>query len=213
MVKVALPPKADELPPAGLPPKKNRFKNWRSAASTLAVLLLAPLMALFIAAFVIQSYQVDGQSMEDTLQHNDRLIVDKWPRTLARVTNNDYVPKRGDIIIFNQPGLGTADNPKQLIKRVIGLPGERVVVNSGKVTVYNSMHPKGYNPDTFGTYQLGSTDTSGSIDVELTDEEIFVLGDNRSNSEDSRHLGPVELDQIIGKLAFRVVPLSKAQRF
>src|SRR5581483_2094428 len=68
--------------------------RWRSILSTAALFILAPLTALAIAAFVVQSYQVDGQSMEPTLQNNDRLIVDKVPRTWARITHHGYVPSR-----------------------------------------------------------------------------------------------------------------------
>src|SRR5579862_2637110 len=105
---------------------------WRGIASTIGLLLSAFLIAILLNTFVIQSYQVDGESMEPTLQNNDRLIVDKIPRTISRIDGHQYVPKRGDIIIFNQSGLPGFIGQKQLIKRVIGLPGERVVVTGGK---------------------------------------------------------------------------------
>src|SRR4051794_5891041 len=76
--------------------------GWRSVGSTLLLLLLAPIIAFSIAAFVVQSYQVDGESMETNLQDNDRLIVNKIPRTFAKLTHHNYLPKRGDIIVFNQ---------------------------------------------------------------------------------------------------------------
>jgi signal peptidase I len=179
----------------------------------LILFLLAPAIALFIAAFVVQSYQVDGQSMEPTLQDNDRLIVNKWPRSWARVTKNDYLPNRSDVIIFNQSAGDFGSGSKQLIKRVIGLPGERVVVADGKITIYNDEHPDGFNPDATGSYKLSTPVTAGSRDVTLQPDEIFVCGDNRANSEDSRVFGPVHASQIVGKLAFRIVPLDKAQQF
>ncbi len=196
------------------PPKHQRFEGWSSVLSTAALLLLAPLIAVCIAAFVVQSYQVDGQSMEKTLQNNDRLIVDKWPRTWARLTHHQYTPNRGNIIIFNQSGLDFAGNQsKQLIKRVIGLPGERVVVKDGKVKVYNKQFPGGFNPDKSGLYTIDATYTPSSADVNLQAGEIYVLGDNRTNSEDSRYFGPVKLDQVVGKLSVRVMPLNKIDRF
>lgn len=202
-----------DLPPAPL--NKKRFSGrWPSIISTLSLLLLAPLIAISIAAFVVQSYQVDGQSMETTLQNDDRLIVDKWPRTWSRITGHVYVPKRGHIIIFNQSGIGFAGSgTKQLIKRVVGLPGERVVISDGSITIYNGEHPEGFNPDKAGIYQISASVTPGNVDVTLKDNEIFVCGDNRANSEDSRYFGPVNVKQIVGKLSFRVIPLNKAQHF
>lgn len=202
------------VPPAPPSRRRNRFGGWRSIISTLFLFLVAPAIALFIAAFVVQSYQVDGQSMEPTLQDNDRLIVDKWQRSWARITKHDYIPKRGDIIIFNQGGLDFAGGAsKQLIKRVIGLPGERVVVKDGKITVYSKENPEGFNPDASGGYSLSTGVTLGTSDVALAADEVFVCGDNRANSEDSRYFGPIQASQIVGKLAFRIVPLDKAQRF
>lgn len=198
------------------PPRRrvSRFGRFRSIASTFLLFLLAPLIALFIAAFVVQSYQVEGQSMQPTLQDNDRLIVDKWHRSWARITKHNYIPHRGDIIIFNQSGIGYAGAAsKQLIKRVIGLPGERVVVKDGKVTVYNSQFQNGFNPDALGLYLPSTPITAGNVDIRLLDDEIFVLGDNRANSEDSRYFGPVNVEQIVGKLVLRIVPLDKAKRF
>lgn len=200
----------DSSPP---PRKKKHFENWRSIVSTGLLFLLAPLIAIFIAAFIVQSYQVDGQSMETTLQNDDRLIVEKWPRTWARITGHAYVPGRGDIIIFNQSGLDPSGANKQLIKRVIGLPGERVVVKDNAITIYNQEHPGGFNPDKAGAYTIAAPLTPGDVDLTLKSGEIFVSGDNRTNSEDSRYFGPVNTNQIVGKLAFRIVPLNKAQRF
>jgi len=195
-------------------PPKRRQKNWKDIASTVGLFLLAPVVALSLAAFVIQSYQVDGQSMETTLQNNDRLIVDKVPRTWARITGHSYIPKRGDIIIFNQSGVSFAGQAsKQLIKRVIGLPGERVVVSDGRLTVYNAQNPSGFNPDGVGKYKLASAVTPGNVDITLKSNELFVSGDNRANSEDSRYFGPINASQVVGKLSFRILPLSKAQHF
>ncbi|HSX18339.1 MAG TPA: signal peptidase I [Candidatus Saccharimonadales bacterium] len=210
---VQTPPEYNSPPPP--PPRRiQRFEGWPSIFSTLTLFLLAPVIALSIAAFVVQSYQVDGQSMETTLQNNDRLIVDKWPRSWARLTGHEYVPKRGNIIIFNQTGLDFAGGgSKQLIKRVVGLPGERIVVSGGNITIFNREHPDGFDPDKSGIYHISATVTPGEVDQTLKAGEIFVCGDNRTNSEDSRYFGPVKLNQIVGKLSFRIIPLGKAQRF
>lgn len=152
--------------------------------------------------------------METTLQNNDRLIVNKIPRTLARLGGHTYIPHRGDIIIFNQDSLNFGpSSEKQLIKRVIGLPGEQVMVKNGQVSVYNKDYPDGFDPDKSGLYRITSTSTPGNTDITLRSDEVFVCGDNRTNSEDSRYFGPVKAEKIVGKLAVRVIPLSKAQRF
>jgi len=200
------------MPPQ--PPKKRR-EGWRSVLSTVLLLILAPLIALAVTAFAFQSYQVEGASMETTLSNNDRLIVNKLPRTWARVTNGQYTPQRGDIIIFNHSGLfdGSGNPQKQLIKRVVGLPGERVIVKDGKVTVINNEHPDGFNPDMSGEYSISVANTPGDVDSLVEKGEVFVAGDNRSNSEDSRYFGPVSSDDIVGKLSARIAPFNKIQKF
>lgn len=209
------PPQAPATPPAPLrpirprPPKKPRREGWRSVVSTIAILLIAPLFALFLITFVFQSYLVDGPSMETTLQDRDRLIVWKVSRTWANITGNDYIPKRGDVVVFNEPKL----NDKQLIKRVIALPGERVVVDEGILTVYNDEHPDGFQPDKTLPYGEAINDTPGDVDVTVPKGHLFVAGDNRSNSLDSRDLGPIPADHIVGKLIARFLPLGEAKRF
>lgn len=186
----------------------------RSIISTLAVLLIAPLVALFLTAFVFQSYQVDGQSMETTLQHNDRLLVWKVPKTWSRITGNPYIPKRGDVIVFVDRELGSFGQPgKQLIKRVIALPGERVVIRDGHVTVYNKEHPDGFDPDKTLPYGEVIKDTTNSVDQTVPEGQVFVLGDNRDNSLDSRVFGPVDANDIVGKLFVRVWPVNNFKNF
>lgn len=185
----------------------------RSVLSTIFLFLLAPLIAFLISMFVIQSYQVEGRSMESTLQDQDRLIVNKSPRTWSRLTGHSYIPHRGDIIIFNQGEVTAGSKPKQLIKRVIGIPGERVVIEGGKVTVYNQQNPSGFNPDTSGIYEIQARHTPGDVDLVVGEAEVFVCGDNRTNSEDSRYFGPIRAEQIVGKLSLRVLPLNKARNF
>lgn len=190
----------------------------KSTLSTIAILLSAPLIAILLTAFVFQSYQVDGPSMQNTLQHNDRLIVWKMQRTWSRLTHNQYVPNRGDVIIFTQSGLsayGDSVNSKQLVKRVIGLPGDHVVVKNGKITVYNAEHPNGFQPDATLPYGEDGAipETADNVDVTLAENELFVCGDNRSNSLDSRIFGPIKTDQVIGKLVVRVLPLSEIKVF
>jgi len=187
----------------------------RSIASAVMMMVGALFIAFSIAAFVIQSYPVDGESMETTLQNNDRLLVNKIPRTIARITHHAYVPHRGDIIVFNQSGLydNSGNAEKQLIKRVIGLPGDRVVVKNGQITIYNKDDPAGINPDEAGTYHISTSSTNGNVDLVLDKDQLFVCGDNRLHSEDSRFFGPIQANSIVGKLVLRIVPLDKAQTF
>lgn len=183
--------------------------------STIGILVTALLVALFIITFVFRSYQVDGPSMQSTLQNADKLIIWKVPRTWARITHHDYIPKRGDIIVFTQSGLSEfgQNDTKQLIKRVIGLPGDRVVVKDGYLTIYNAAHPGGFQPDKTLAYGTDIPTTSGDIDVTLKAGQLFACGDNRPNSLDSRAFGPIDANQVIGQLILRVFPINKAMPF
>jgi signal peptidase I len=78
----------------------NQPSGWKELLSTIAILLTSLAVAIFIIVFVFRSYQVDGPSMENTLHNGDKLIIWKVPRTLARITGHDYIPKRGDIVVF-----------------------------------------------------------------------------------------------------------------
>lgn len=201
--------------PASSSHKKPFKEGWRGALSTIAILILAPVVAVLLTTFVFQSYEVDGPSMEDTLQDRDRLIVWKVPRTISRISGNDYIPPRGEVIIFNKENSSEfgATNNRQLIKRVIALPGERVVVRDGQFTVYTDEHPDGFNPDANGDSGSNAQFTQGTIDIVVPEGEVFVAGDNRANSLDSRAFGTVPADDIVGNLALRIFPFNKAKTF
>lgn len=186
----------------------------RDILQTVSVLFVSVLVAIGLITFVFQSYEVDGPSMENTLQNNDRLIVWKLPRTWARVTGHEYVPKRGDVVVFVERGLGAYGQPgeRQLIKRVIGLPGERVEVKDGVVTVFNGTNPNGFQPDKTVGYS-GIPRTEGYANINVGKDQIYVMGDNRPESLDSRVFGPVSLNDVVGKLAVRVLPIGDFERF
>jgi signal peptidase I len=193
--------------PAVPPHKKIQRKHvLKEILSTAGILLLAPLAAIVFTAFVFQFYRVDGPSMEQTLQNNDRLIVYKLPKSFAKLTGNDYVPQRDEIVVFNKQE--DAGESRQLIKRVVGVPGDRIVVKDNTVTLYNTEHPDGYDPDAGTEHQEGTIPTSGDVDVTIGEGEVFVMGDNRSNSLDSRVFGPIKSEDIIGKLVMRVFPFK-----
>ena len=204
-------------PPMPAPPPKSKREGIKSVITTVLILLAAPIIALFLTSFIFQSYEVDGPSMETTLQNHDRLIVLKTARTWARITGHDYIPHRGDIVIFIKRGLLDAGQgrDKQLIKRVIGLPGDHVVVSDGVLTIYNKQHPEGFQPDKTLPYGNVITTTPGDVDLTVAPGEIFVCGDNRPNSLDSRSevVGPVPAKDIVGKLAVRILPFSNAKKF
>lgn len=195
---------------------RRKRESWSSMTSTIAVLLIAPLVALFLTSFVFQSYQVDGPSMQTTLYNNDRLLVWKLPKTWARLTGGAYIPNRGDVVIFVEKGLADFNGSmggKQLIKRVIALPGERVVVKDGTVTVYNQQHPNGFSPDQSLPYGTVIKETGINVDTVVPEKAVYVMGDNRAESMDSRTFGPVEVNDIVGKLVLRVWPINQAKVF
>ena len=207
-------------PPAQLsephvsPPSKR--ENLREIVSTIGVLVAALAVAFSLIAWVFQSYQVEGPSMMNTLQNSDRLIVWKVPRTVAKLTRSDYIPRRGQIIIFVEGGLSQfgQEDEKQLIKRVIALPGERVVLQNGVLKVFNKENPDGFQPDKLGSYKIiNEQNDVHNIDITLAENQVFVCGDNRPDSLDSRTFGPINADQIVGKLAIRLLPVSEIQKF
>lgn len=192
---------------------QNRLNKARKIVSTVSLFLAAPLFALILIIFVIQSYEVDGPSMMNTLQDNDLLIVNKMPKTWSRITGNKYIPERGEIVIFTKnEGFGS----RQLVKRVIALPGEQVSVKDGVVTVFNTQNPNGFNPDDNPEYSdTAKIDyTQGTINLlKVPENYVFVMGDNRDNSLDSRNFGPINVDEIVGNLGLRLFPLNEAKRF
>jgi len=158
---------------------------------TVETVLTALVIALLIRSFLIQLYVVDGQSMVPTLQHMDRLLVNKIVYRLRE-------PKPGEIIVLEDP----ANPRRQLIKRVIAVGGETVQIRN-RVTFVNGkpLHEEYTNP----------------VSVHFKDMEpytvpegyVYVMGDNRGGSMDSRHLGPIELSKIEGKAFFMFWPPAR----
>jgi len=166
---------------------------------------------LLINTFVFRSYHVVGPSMETTLYTGDRLIVDRLAVTWQQLFNKSYLPERGQVIVFTNPNYSEGVQDRYLVKRVIGLPGERVVLKDGQFTVYNDENPNGFNPDDDNNGEPGSP-TTGEVDTTVPANEIFVSGDHRTGSFsfDSRNgLGTVPLYDVIGPASFRIFPLDK----
>lgn len=178
------------------------------------VIAAAVVVALVIRTFVAQAFYIPSESMEPLLQRNDRVVVDKLTYDFDDIS-------RGDVIVFTKPASAPGSDIADLIKRVVGLPGDSVVVDGGVVYINGSLLEEPYLPEgTFtgqgsGTPQPGSTGVAPRCGVAdpcvVPDGYVFVMGDNRSNSKDSRwtDLGYVGSDQLVGRAFVRVWPLDR----
>jgi signal peptidase I len=162
------------------------------------IAILALVIILITRHFLILPFIVKGASMEPNFHDNEYLIVDE-------VTYRLRAPERGEIIVFHPP----KNESQYYIKRIIGLPGERVEVQDGKVTIYNDQYPSGV---TLGEEYLTET-TTGRDSVTLGSNQYYVMGDNRDASLDSRSFGPVPKESIVGRVWIRGLPLEKAGTF
>lgn len=201
-------------------------------------ILIIVLGTLFLNTYIYRSYNVVGSSMENTLHENDRVIVNRAAVSWAHFTGSEYVPERGQVIVFlNEDEKKVAEykeqgvenpmtcdvpsnvNDQYIIKRVIAFPGERVTVKDGVMTIYNDEHPDGFVYDK--EWRVSETDgpkeyTSGEVDMVVPEGELFVSGDNRegSHSWDSRNgLGTIPYCRVIGPVMMRLFPLDKMRTF
>lgn len=153
--------------------------------------------------------------METTLYTDDRLIVNRLPVTWTHLQGKIYQPQRGQVIVFKNPRFSAGMQDEYIVKRVIGLPGERVALKDGTYTVYNSQHPKGFDPDAL-TPNGPSSPTDGEVDEVVPRGEIFVSGDHRQAgfSLDSRNgMGTIPLEDVIGPVGLRIYPFTKLRTF
>ncbi len=166
----------------------------------LEVVLVAVATVFLIRNFLMQPFLVSGASMEPNFNSGNYLIVDE-------VTYRLRPPGRGEVIVFKYP-----DNPSvYYIKRVVGLPGEKVEIKNGSVYIFNKENPDGllFQED----YLPPGLKTSGNISKLLNGNEYFVLGDNRNYSYDSRSWGKLDKKFIVGIARLRLLPINKVQAF
>jgi len=169
-----------------------------------AHIIIAVLIGLFIVNFVAQITIVNGSSMETTLHNGDRLIIEKISPRFGWL-------KRGDIVTINDyPGLDSDRKP--IIKRIIGLEGDKVEIRDGKVYVNGEALEEDYiNVDVEGTLEVNENYS----ELYVPEGHIYVLGDNRlpGQSKDSRTFGSVDIKNVGGKAIFRFFPLDKIGTF
>lgn len=179
------------------------LKNFFSFVFELIKIVVISLVIIIpVRYFLIQPFYVKGASMEPNFYDHEYLIIDE-------ISYRFNEPKRGDIIVFRYPR-----NPQEyFIKRLIGLPGESIKIDKGKVTIFNEANPDGFILDE--PYLDEETKTYGISEeiVEMTEEEYFVLGDNRNSSKDSRSFGPVNKSYITGRVLLRGWPFNRIQLF
>lgn len=172
---------------------------------------------VLLNAFVFQTFNVEGASMETTMYTGDRLIVNRLPVTMSKLQNKNYTPKRGQIIVFKNPNYNASlGKDEYIVKRVIAFAGERVTVKNGTTTVYNKENPNGFNPDSTVNKNEPGQPTSGNVDTVVPKGTIFVMGDHRQGnySCDSRNcMGSIPLYDIVGPVGLRIFPFTKIRGF
>jgi signal peptidase I len=171
--------------------KKSKVREY------VETLIIALLIALFVRTFVVQPFKIPSSSMEPTLLVGDHLLVNKFiygiriPYVGKKIVTFK-VPKRGDVIVFIYPG----DRSKDFIKRVIGLPGEKVEIKERKIYINDRLIE-----DPWGVFE--KVNPSSIYDnygpKTIPPDSLFVMGDNRDNSLDSRYWGFASLDDVLGK--------------
>jgi len=177
-------------------PRPHPSAFWRNVREWIQVIVIALIISLPIRFFIAEPFVVNGASMDPTFATGQFLIVDRLSYRI-----ND--PIRGDVTVFKYP-----NNPSvYYIKRIIGLPGETITIKDGKISIINTEHPEGF---TLNESYIDSKHVSyESLITTLKPSQYFVMGDNRSESSDSRIWGPLEENLIIGRPIVRLFPITK----
>lgn len=180
-----------------------RPSRTRSLVEWSAVIVGAVLVALLVKIFLVQAFYIPSGSMEPTLDIQDRVLVNKLSYKFHKVN-------RGDIIVFERPDNEGPGDIKDLIKRVIALPGESVVIKDNGVYVDGlKVHEPYLPPGTLTTTESSPLKCSTEDPCVIPEGDVWVMGDNRSNSRDSRWFGPISENKIVGRAFVRVWPLNR----
>lgn len=193
------PDEADEEAAEETP--RSRGQRWlRATIEWVLVIGGALLVAFLVKTFLVQAFWIPSPSMESTLQEDDRVLANKLADEISDLN-------RGDVVVFERvEGANSGpDDVKDLIKRVIGLPGDEVEVNGGVVYVNGTRLDESYLDEGTETDRMPEPFT-------VPEGHIFVMGDNRSNSHDSRMFGPVPEENIVGRAFIRIWPPSRIGR-
>ena len=195
----------------------DRHPKLKDTLSMIFFIVGVAVGTVLINSYVFRSFNVEGASMEPTMYTGDRLVVHRLPVTIAQLKNTAYIPERGQVIVFRNPHYNPSlGREEYIVKRVIAFAGERVVVKNGAVTVYNSEHPEGFDPDPTINHNEPGQPTSGEVDTTVSEGTIFVMGDHRQGSYscDSRScMGTIPLFDIVGPVSFRLFPFDKIRSF
>lgn len=177
------------------PSKSSRF--FKEAWEIIRVLLISAAVVLPIRYFIAQPFVVRGASMEPNFSDREYLVIDE-------VSYYFREPERGETVVFRYPR-----DPRQFfIKRVVGLPGERVKIKNGLVMISNSAYPEGFTLEEQYLDPPGRL-THPDATIVLGSDDYFMLGDNRDASSDSRMWGALDRDLIVGRVMFRAWPFAK----
>ena len=175
---------------------------WSEMRSLLRDIVFAGLIAVLIVVFVVQPVRVEGQSMMPKLHDQDRIFVNKFLYSMREWMGDKEPIKRGDIVVLLFPD----DPSKSYIKRVVGLPGEEINIEDGKLFINGQQLDEPYLDVEFLSRDSLPTPTR------IKDHHYFVMGDNRRNSSDSRYWGLVPERYIYGQAIFRYYPFTPFER-
>lgn len=178
--------------------EENKEKKENSIWELVKFALIAIAIVIPIRMFIAQPFIVSGLSMFPTFHNSDYLIVDQISYRFKK-------PERGDVLIFKYP----KDPSKYFIKRVIGLPNERVLLKGNTVTIVNNEHPDGFVLDE----PYIQNQSNNMMNVVVGDDEYFMMGDNRSASSDSRIWGTLQKKYITGRALVRLLPVKNINIF
>lgn len=172
------------------PKKPYMGKGPESTYETLRTVVMVLLAAFLIRSFIFQPFVVQGSSMEPTLHSSQYVVVNKFGYWVGK-------PERGDVIVFRSP----VTPSQNYIKRVIGLPGEKITFDDNKVYVNGTLISENY-------INIDEPNKKEHEEVVLKENEFFVLGDNRDHSSDSRRWGVLPKENIIGKAFLSIFPID-----